>query len=103
MSAGRGKPPDGEEALYDLPEGLKNIPLERGRRAGPDDHPSFDEFWASLGKEDNRENRRLQELFFEWLGQNGYDVHRPDEPTIIGDQRSWLRVWERYLKTRKLK
>ena len=106
MSPTNGRPPDPDEPVYDLPEGLENIPLDKGKAgytAGADDHCSFEGSWASLDKEATPENLRLRELFYEWLGQNGYDVHHRDEPTIIGDRRSWLRVWERYLKQRKLK
>ncbi len=102
MTAAGGEPPHDDGPVFDLPEGLESIPLLRGGRAGPDEHLGFDEFWDSLGKEPTTENLRLRELFYEWLGQNGYDVHRRDEPTVIGDQRSWLLVWERYLQTRKL-
>lgn len=102
MSAANGQPPPGDDIVFDPPEGLEIIPLEKGRRAGPDEHLSFDAFWESQGNEPSAATLRLRELFYEWLGQNGYDVHRRDEPTVIGDRSSWLQVWARYLKTRKL-
>ena len=103
MSRRSGPPLDDEELLLELPEGLKSIPLATGREAVPEDHLTFEGFWATRGKEDSQEELRLKELFFEWLGQNGYDVHHRDEPTVIGDRANWTRVFEHYLKVRRLK
>ena len=103
MSFRKDFPPDEDEILFELPEGLSTLPFARDRSTLPADHPSFDDFWRHLGKEDSSENARLRELFYEWLGQNGFDVHHRDEPTVIGDLANWTRVWERYLQVRKLR
>lgn len=102
MRPGSG-PPDDDELLLEAPEGLATIPLATGREAIPEDHLTFEGFWATLGKEPTEENLRLEELFYEWLGQNGYDVHHRDEPTVIGHRANWTRVFEHYLKVRRLK
>ncbi|MEM7246051.1 MAG: hypothetical protein AAF533_11960 [Acidobacteriota bacterium] len=90
------------EALLELPPGTRSIPIDFERASLPDDHLSFEDFWATLEMPDDREHRRLKELFYEWLGQHHHDVHRRDEPTIFGDHAGWLEIWNQYRKNRKL-
>lgn len=78
------------------------VPLDPSGRAAPEHHLSFNAFWSSLGLPDTRENARLRELFYEWLGQHGYDVHDRDEPTVMGDLAGWRVVWRRYRERRQL-
>ena len=92
------RPPD-EEVLLE-PTDDPAIPLGDG--GAPAGHLSFNAFWTSLGHPESPESDRLRELFYEWLGQNGYDVHLRDEPTILGDATGWRDAWARYLRRRKL-
>ena len=97
-------PADDELTELELPKGTRSIPFDRTTASGPpEEHVSFDEFWAALDLPATEENDRLRELFYEWLGQNGFDVHRRDEPTIVGNLRGWRATWAHYLKVRKLK
>lgn len=97
----RPAPPD-DELVLDPPDDVPTVPVGPAEDLPPH-HPSFDAFWAHLGLESSPENLRLRELFHEWLGQQGYDVHRRDEPTVIGDLAGWQHVWSTYLSVRRLK
>lgn len=79
------------------------IPLGAPGQGVPVDHVSFNEFWSSLGFPGDPEHERLRELFFEWLGQQRFDVHDRDEPTVLGDLGGWREAWARYLRLRRLK
>lgn len=79
------------------------VPLAPDAPAAPAGHLSFNAFWSTLKLPDTPENDRLRELFYEWLGQHGFDVHDRDEPTILGDRKGWRQVWARYLDRRLLR